>query len=216
MQTARILRAVCFHIRRIDAQDSVYAARTSCKAGGRSYGLRRCGIESSCTPDRVYLARSSYKSAGHSYGLRRFTDCTLPLNPPPRRGGGLVVARRARSGWNMDAGSITRVRLCSVYMLTECLACPAGAATAYAVVGKNLPALRIVYTLLERRISPAVVVTASPLYKSDLTPTPPSGGAFVARQRAPGGASKRLRFWQSYILISRPSHAYTCFCAMAN
>jgi len=86
MQTARILRAVCFHIRRIDAQDSVYAARTSCKAGGRSYGLRRCGIESSCTPDRVYLARSSYKSAGHSYGLRRFTDCTLPLNPPPRRG----------------------------------------------------------------------------------------------------------------------------------
>ena len=64
----------------------IYAYRVSCMSGRRSYGLRRCEIESSCTPDRVYLARTSYKYVGSNYGLRRFTDCTLPLNPPPRRG----------------------------------------------------------------------------------------------------------------------------------
>jgi hypothetical protein len=46
------------------------------------------------------------------------------------------------------------------YTLPERLARPAGAATAYVVVGKNLPALRIVYTLLGRRISLPVIVTA--------------------------------------------------------
>ena len=104
------------------------------------------------------------------------------------------------------------------YTLPERLARPAGAATAYAVVGKNLPALRIVYTLLGRRISLPVIVTAYAVLQIVPAPKIPllGGGLVVARQRAPGGTRKRLRFWQSYILISRPGHAYTCFCAMAN
>ena len=38
------------------------------------------------TLQRVYAYRVSCMSVSRSYGLRRFTDYTLPLNPPPRRG----------------------------------------------------------------------------------------------------------------------------------
>ncbi len=65
--------------------------------------------------------------------------------------GGLFVARDARSEWSPDAGSITRVWIGSVYTLPECFA----ARTA--------------------------VATAAPFYNPNPTPTPPEGGAFVAR-----------------------------------
>ncbi len=75
--------------------------------------------------------------------------------------GGLFVARDARSEWSPDAGSITRVWIGSVHTLPECFA----ARTA--------------------------VATAAPFYNPAPTPTPPEGGAFVARRARSGGGCKR-------------------------
>ena len=47
-----------------------------------------------------------------------------------------------------------------MYMLPECFAYRTAVVTAYAVLEENLLTLRIVYTLLRRRINPSVVVTA--------------------------------------------------------
>ena len=86
--------------------------------------------------------------------------------------GGLFVARRARSEWSPDAGNIARVWIGSVHTLPECFA----ARTA--------------------------IATAAPFYNPDPTPTPPSGGAFVARCARSGRRSDAIHNFASMFLFS--------------